>query len=57
VALSTQQGEVEVTVIGAPPVPDLDDLRARLEAEGVDPGDVDLNLVPREQIDLGDPEP
>jgi uncharacterized hydrophobic protein (TIGR00271 family) len=57
VALSTQQGEVEVTVIGTPPAPDLDDLRARLEAEGVDPGEVDLNLVPREQIDLGDPQP
>ncbi|MCU0260380.1 MAG: DUF389 domain-containing protein [Ilumatobacteraceae bacterium] len=57
VALSTRGGEVEVTAIGALPAPDLDDLRARLEAEGVDPADVDLNLVPREQIDLGDPEP
>jgi uncharacterized hydrophobic protein (TIGR00271 family) len=44
--------EVSARVIGPPPLPDTSSLAALLEAEGVDAGDVTVELIPEERVEL-----
>ena len=52
--LTVSGGEAEITLTGAPPMPDTADLEQALRAAGVSPSDVDVEFVPAYRIELGD---
>lgn len=45
--------DIVIRVAGPPPLPDTSTLAAALEAEGVDPADVTIELIPKTSVALG----
>jgi uncharacterized hydrophobic protein (TIGR00271 family) len=52
--ISTRQDKVVIVMGGPLPIPDTKPLRDEMSAEGVDPGEVEVDLVPSVIVDLGD---
>jgi len=47
-------GQAEISLTGAPPLPETADLEQALRDAGVAPGDVDVEFVPAYRVELGD---
>jgi uncharacterized hydrophobic protein (TIGR00271 family) len=54
VSVTSQDGRTVARFEGPLPAPDVEVLRASLQAEGIDVGQVRVELLPRETVDLGD---
>ncbi len=52
--ITTRQGKVVIVMGGPLPIPETASLRDEMEAEGVDPDEVEVDLVPSVVVDLGD---
>lgn len=52
--ITTRQGKVVITMGGPLPIPDTSPLRDEMAAEGVNPDEVEVDLVPSVVVDLGD---
>lgn len=52
-SITTRQGTVVIVMGGPLPMPDTAPLRDEMAAEGVDPSDVEVDLIPSVVVDLG----
>jgi hypothetical protein len=52
--VTTQEGRTVIRMAGPLPIPPTDSLRDELEEHGVDPGDVEYELVPIEKVTFDD---